>query len=37
MEKNKSLLSSFKLTVTDEENEVINFNGLPMIFEIEIE
>ena len=28
---------SIKLTVTDEENHVINFNGPPMIFQIEIE
>ena len=34
---NKNFLSSIKLTVTDEIGEVINFNGLPLLFQIEIE
>ena len=32
----KSQITSMKIRVTDENNDLINFNGLPLRFEIEI-
>ena len=32
----KSQITSIKIKVTDENNDLINFNGLPLRFEIEI-
>ena len=35
--KTKLCVINIKLTVTEEENEVINFNGMTLLFQIEIE
>ena len=32
----KSQITSMKIKVTDENNDLINFNGLPLRFETEI-
>ena len=32
----KSKITSMKIKVTDENNDLIDFNGLPLRFEIEI-